>query len=108
MKIKCFTYGLVLLFIVPLNCFSQKMVSKIAFGSCGSQDQPLPIFDVVVKHKPDLFIFLGDNVYGDTKVMDTLQAKYNRLAIKPAFKNLKKHVPIIATWDDHDYGWNDI
>ncbi len=82
-------------------------IFKIAFGSCGWEDHPLPIFDRVVEHEPDLFIFLGDNIYGDTKEMDTLKAKYARLGSKPTFQNLKSNVPIIATWDDHDFGWND-
>ena len=51
-------------------------ITKIAFGSCASEKHPLPIFYNVVKHKPDLFIFLGDNIYGDTKNMDTLKKKY--------------------------------
>jgi alkaline phosphatase D len=81
--------------------------SKIAFGSCGSQDHPLPIFDVINSHKPDLFVFLGDNIYGDTDHMDTLRAKYGRLAAHTGFQILKKNTPIIATWDDHDFGRND-
>lgn len=80
---------------------------KIAFGSCGYQDHPLPIFNNIVEHDPDLFIFLGDNIYGDTENMDTLKAKYDRLANKSSFQNLKKYVDIIGTWDDHDFGWND-
>lgn len=101
---------ILLLFSVVLlfqNCQQEPAVMKIAFGSCGWENHPLPIFNKVVKHDPDFFIFLGDNIYGDTKVMDTLQAKYNRLASKASFQNLKKNVPILATWDDHDYGWND-
>ncbi len=58
-------------------------------------------------HNPDVFVFLGDNIYGDTKNMDTLRAKYNQLGNKSSFKNLKNSTEIIATWDDHDYGWND-
>jgi alkaline phosphatase D len=34
--------------------------------------------------------------------MNTLQTKYDRLAVN-LLQNLK-NVPIIATWDDHDYG----
>lgn len=99
---------LFLLFCLFSNLsFAQKGIFKVAFGSCGSQDHPLPIFDVVVKHKPNLFIFLGDNIYGDTKSMKELQDKYDKLAAKPTFQNLKNNVPIIATWDDHDFGWND-
>ena len=81
---------------------------KIAFGSCGHQNNKLPIFNNVVNHQPDLFIFLGDNIYGDTKDMKELKEKYDLLGNKPSYKNLKNNVPIIATWDDHDYGWNDI
>ena len=99
--------NLVFFFVISITGFAQKNLSKIAFGSCGSEEHPLPVFDLVVKHKPGLFIFLGDNIYGDTKNMDTLQLKYNMLAAKPSFQNLKQHVPIIATWDDHDFGWND-
>ena len=80
---------------------------KLAFGSCGHQDHPLPIFDNVVAHQPDLFVFLGDNIYGDTKDMDTLKAKYHKLGTKESFINLKNNVDILATWDDHDFGWND-
>jgi alkaline phosphatase D len=39
--------------------------------------------------------------------MDTLKANYKMLAAKPEFQRLKAATPIIATWDDHDYGWND-
>ena len=82
-------------------------ITTIAFGSCASENHDLPIFDLVVEHKPDLFIFLGDNIYGDTKNLDTLKTKYQRLANKSSFQNLRKSTEIIATWDDHDYGWND-
>ncbi len=87
---------------------SNSIKTKIAFGSCGREWEDLPIFNNVVEHDPDMFIFLGDNIYGDTKIMDTLRAKYQRLSSKPSFQNLKQNVPILATWDDHDYGWNDI
>ena len=82
-------------------------ITKIAFGSCGHEDHPLPVFNRVVEQNPDLFIFLGDNIYGDTKDMDVLRNKYEQLGSKPSYQNLKKNVPIIATWDDHDFGWND-
>jgi alkaline phosphatase D len=99
--------SLVVALCFSIHSFAQTNISKIAFGSCGSQDSPLPIFDVVVKHKPDLFIFLGDNLYGDTKNMKDLQEDYATLSAKPTFQNLKRNVPIIAIWDDHDYGKND-
>ena len=81
--------------------------SKILFGSCGHQDKKIPIFNAINKEKGDLFIFLGDNIYGDTNDMDVLTDKYQRLGAKPGFKTLKAQTPIIAMWDDHDYGQND-
>lgn len=93
--------------IFPFVGIAQTSVSRIAFGSCGHQEHPLPVLDVVVKHQPNLFIFLGDNIYGDTRDMNVLREKYQLLGNKPSFQNLKKNVPLIATWDDHDYGKND-
>lgn len=104
----------IFIILIAISCKNENVsktnpsTSKIAFGSCGREWQDLPIFNNVVSHDPDMFIFLGDNIYGDTKNMDTLRAKYQRLADKPSFQNLKQNVPILATWDDHDYGWNDI
>ena len=83
-----------IIFIMLAACENQQKettpVTTIAFGSCSSENNPLPIFDLVVEHKPDLFIFLGDNIYGDTKNIDTLKTKYQRLANKSSFQNLKK------------------
>lgn len=101
-----------LFFFSLLSCKKDLIIfdsdaSKIAFGSCGSHYHELPIFDIAVQHQPDVFIFLGDNIYGDTKDMSVLQNKYNKLGEKMSYKNLKNNIPILATWDDHDYGWND-
>ena len=93
------------LFVVYAN--SQVADFKIAFGSCGKQYEKLDIFDTIISHNPNLFIFLGDNIYGDTENMDTLKNKYQQLSRNKSFQNLKNNVPIIATWDDHDYGVND-
>lgn len=109
MQKNIFLIAFLILLQFPLHAQNdnKKTVSKIAFGSCAAQDQPLPVFDLVVKHHPDLFIFLGDNIYADTKEEKEFLEKYAQLGAKPSYQNLKKHVPIIATWDDHDYGDND-
>ncbi|MEJ6524075.1 MAG: alkaline phosphatase D family protein [Opitutales bacterium] len=80
---------------------------KIAFGSCGKQDHPLPVFKEVIKQKPNLFIFLGDNIYGDTHDMELLRNKYKQLGSKESYQHLIKNTEVLATWDDHDYGQND-
>lgn len=85
----------------------ETVLSRIAFGSCGHQDHDQPVLNTVVAKEPDLFIYLGDNIYGDTKDMEVLKAKYDTLASKKEFQNLRANVPTLSVWDDHDYGWND-
>lgn len=85
----------------------EKLVERIAFGSCLGQDLPQPVWEHVLKAQPDLFVFLGDNVYADTNDMNALRATYAKLAAQPGFQRLRKSIPILATWDDHDYGTND-
>ena len=90
------------------SCNEKKpVVTKIAFGSCGDQDWPQPVLSLAADNKPDAFIFLGDNIYGDTDNMDTLRNKYARWQAQPDYKKLESTTKIFATWDDHDYGRND-
>lgn len=100
------------LFIVIVALFVMlsvhaQVVSKIAFGSCISQNKPQDIWYKVVEQQPDLFVFCGDNIYGDSEDMNVLQQKYDLLGRKPGYLELKKKTKVIATWDDHDYGKND-
>ena len=82
-------------------------VTRLAFGSCARQDRPQPVWDGVLAADPDLFVLLGDNVYGDTEDMAVLAAQYARLDAVPGFARLRARVPLHATWDDHDYGRDD-
>jgi alkaline phosphatase D len=82
-------------------------ISRIAFGSCSTQDEPQGILRTVLEWKPELFIYMGDNIYGDTRDMRVLQQRYDTLGRRPEFQQLRAAVPLIATWDDHDYGEND-
>jgi alkaline phosphatase D len=87
---------------------SDRTLTRIAFGSCAKSDKPQPIWDAVLAARPDLFIFLGDNVYLDTRDPAVMRRKYAELAAQPGFQRLKASgIPILATWDDHDFGEND-
>jgi alkaline phosphatase D len=81
--------------------------TRIAFGSCMHQNDDKPVLDLATASAPDLFVFLGDNLYGDTDDMAVLQAKYDKLGTSPELTALRAAMPVIATWDDHDYGRND-
>lgn len=85
----------------------EPVVSRIAFGSCAKQDKPQPIWEAVVETKPQLFLFLGDNIYADTADANVMRHKYGLLADQPGYRKLKSVCPVWATWDDHDYGVND-
>jgi alkaline phosphatase D len=100
---------LLLVTFLPACSIAQKTepVSRIAFGSCAQQDKPQPIWDAIVAAKPDVFVFLGDNVYGDTEDMAVMRGKYEKLAAQPGYQKLRGDATILATWDDHDMGRND-
>ncbi len=86
---------------------SEPSTTRIAFGSCAHQDKEQPLLKVAASLNPDIFVFLGDNIYGDSRSMDTLRAKYAKLAAKEEFQNLFSQTRVFAVWDDHDYGEND-
>jgi alkaline phosphatase D len=101
---------LIALLFVSASCMvltAQAKVEKILFGSCSHQDKSMPILEAINKEQADLFIFLGDNVYGDTENMQALADKYTRLGNIPGIKALRESTETIAIWDDHDYGEND-
>ena len=86
---------------------SNQVLRKIIFGSCIKQDLPTPIFYTMAGEFPDLILFLGDNIYADTEDMTEMRAKYDRLEANADFCRLRSEFPIMATWDDHDFGVND-
>ncbi len=84
-------------------------LNRIAFGSCLHQARPQPIIDDLMAASPQLTLMLGDNVYGDFKSSDAaeLRAAYEQQAKHPQFGKARRLLPMLATWDDHDYGLND-
>ncbi len=85
----------------------EKETLVITFGSCNKQDKPQPLWDDIMAHNPDLFLFLGDNIYGDTQDMTLLEQKYNIQKQQPDYLKFQKNTNIVGVWDDHDYGKND-
>lgn len=86
-------------------------IERIAFGSCAKHWQAQPVWDAIIAKRPDLFLFLGDNIYADTDGVTAWQAskgqlagEWNRLADKPEFQKARAAMPFMATWDNHDYG----
>ncbi|KAM3341483.1 hypothetical protein P3S68_026449 [Capsicum galapagoense] len=129
----------VILLLLLLSCCSgsmcseqQQLVSRIAFGSCANQSAPQPIWDAIIRFDPQVFIWMGDNIYGDIRrpfklfgkertigpwknvprfyPCSELEMKSRYLKAKnvPGYSNLtRSKTKVIGTWDDHDYGLND-
>ena len=56
---------------------------------------------------PDLFIWTGDSVYASKNDVASLEKAYMNLTANEYYQRFKENVPIMGTWDDHDYGIND-
>lgn len=86
---------------------SSDSLSVIAFGSCADQTEPQPIWRDILEDRPDVFVFLGDNVYADTANMDEMRRQYEAFGSIPGVQQLFDTTRVLATWDDHDYGLDD-
>ncbi len=81
--------------------------TRIAFASCADQSRPQPLWEDIIGQQPDRFLFIGDAVYADTEDVEAFRQAYADLAAKPGFQALRARVPVLATWDDHDFGADD-
>lgn len=86
---------------------------RVAFGSCiDAQRYPdAPVFAAIDRRRPDVFLFLGDNVYlsSETAAWDDpalIWEHYRQGRALPTLQPLLRHTACYAIWDDHDYGPN--
>lgn len=81
----------------------------IAFGACASTGSTGQVFDRIREAHPLLFIHTGDFHYEDISRNDPARIRraYDRSLSAPAQQALWLEVPVVYTWDDHDYGGND-
>ena len=95
------------LFVLSVNSYSNQEILTLGFGSCLHQDRSMAILRTIEEKELDLFMFIGDNVYGDQedgeldKLIRTYKQQYNNL------ENFLKNVSTEFIWDDHDFGIND-
>ena len=81
---------------------------SIAFGSCcRRQRHPVqPVWQAIHQAKPDLFFWLGDNVYADSLFEHVYQEEYRAQRNLAEMQPVNRTIPQLATWDDHDFGLN--
>jgi alkaline phosphatase D len=82
---------------------------RIAFGSCCriQLDREQRIFETVRALEPDLFFWLGDNIYADSGSPSAIGDLYRRQRVIESLEPLLRTTPQLAIWDDHDFGFND-
>lgn len=91
--------------LITAHAAEEPPLQDIVFGSClDTHDHPM--LDRTLTLPRDLFIFMGDNIYADKGGIPMMQEKYALLKNSRFFKGLKNK-PMLATWDDHDFGEND-
>jgi len=81
---------------------------RVAYGSCPKfqDDRVQPIWPVISGFEPDLFFWIGDNIYGDTLDPDILREEYRRQRDVHGLQPLLHNTPHLAVWDDHDFALN--
>ncbi|MBQ72680.1 MAG: phosphodiesterase [Planctomycetaceae bacterium] len=95
-------------------------LTTIAFGSCNREDRPQSFWPIIADADPQLCLLIGDNVYADSRPNEQgrmvameprnaaeIREAYDELESSEQWKTFRSTVPILATWDDHDYGLND-
>ena len=95
---------------------------SFALGSCFYLADPDPIwpggdygggftiFDAIAAQKPDVMLWLGDNLYlqqPDFYDPASMAARYRRQRAFTPLQPLLTATSHLAIWDDHDYGPND-
>jgi alkaline phosphatase D len=95
---------------------------RIAVGSCAyvndpPYDRPDPpyggdyqIFRAIAEQRPDVMLWLGDNVYlreGDWTSEAGIRRRYAHTRALPELQPLLASAFQLAIWDDHDFGSND-
>jgi alkaline phosphatase D len=94
-------------FALSTKSFAQEKIFKIAFGSCSRETSKAQLWQEILSKNPDVWMWIGDNVYADTHNMDSMRSAYDIQKSHPDYQQLIKTTTILGTWDDHDYGVND-
>lgn len=81
---------------------------KVAFGSCNDAYNVTPLWPSILAENPDIWIWMGDNIYADTRDPNEMKREYNLLKSNHEYSQLRSLTKYIwGVWDDHDYGEND-
>lgn len=101
-----------------LNLSSPQL--RFAICSCMHDEQHEPlIWEDLIHQNPDIIFFIGDSVYTDSEASsqnsaildasspDRLWRRFSEARSTLKIYHSPRLIPIVATWDDHDFGQND-
>ncbi|MDF0673466.1 MAG: alkaline phosphatase D family protein [Nitrospira sp.] len=86
-------------------------------GQCRQGTDGYSIFDVIQRHNPDFFLFLGDTIYSDhictsppnepgaafkATTLQEYRARHRYQREAKSLRRLLETVPVYVMWDDHD------
>lgn len=89
-------------------------LEKVKFALCSCMDERFhdpKIWKNLVSKSPDLIFFLGDFVYADRGIKGPanphhLWKRFSEVRQTLEIFFTQRLIPILATWDDHDFGLN--
>ncbi len=90
-----------------LELAASKPLERFAFGSCNRSNYDQSYWPTIAADKPELWVWMGDNIYANDYSTVDRMAVYNRLKSNQYYAPFRAITPIIGTWDDHDFRNND-
>lgn len=93
--------------------YSNVTLTRLTFGSCHKRKYEFPeVWQKIQEQDSQVWLWLGDSVYPPMRKIapvTVLEEEYLALQQSPGYAKLMETVPyIFGTWDDHDYGGNDM
>ena len=86
--------------------YVKNSLSRISFGSCNDQDLSQEFWQNIAQTNPDLWIWLGDNIYADYASPKERQSEYLTLQSNQHYDEFASSIPMVGIWDDHDFAFN--
>ena len=96
-----------IIYAEEINLTSEDNIIRIGFGSCNDQSLSQKFWQNIQSYKPDIFLQIGDNIYGSGDDLYNLAEAYKSLKNNIYYSNFSLNTKVIGIWDDHDYGVND-
>lgn len=81
----------------------ERPLQNLAFGSCNQSTRDQRYWRTIQGDSPELWLWLGDNIYADGLSMQERRTLYRALKENGDYRRFREATPVLGTWDDHDY-----